>query len=259
MFSARKSATRIAFGRIVLAATAAAGIGCAAGAAHAQSIIVRSSGPSATAYPQGKKLAINAKVTLKPGDKLTVLDKAGTRVLAGPGSFTLDGSVRRDATAATRVAGTISSNGVRTRTGAVRGVAGPARAPGAPNAPDSVWYIDVSKGGAWCVANPASLVLWRPNRTEEANAKLTAAGGKPVDIVWKKGNPLKLWPSAALPVVEGGRYTFSDPVGPSVTLVLHVLSTVPADDLAVAAMLADKGCTAQLDVFANAATPATGS
>ena len=254
MFSARNGATRIMFAGIV-----AAGIGLAAGAAQAQSVIVRSSGPSATAYPQGKKLAANARVTLKPGDKLTVLDKAGTRVLAGPGSFTLDGSVSRDAGAVSRVTGAIASNGARTRTGAVRGAPGPARPAGAPNAPDSVWYIDVSKGGAWCVANPASLVLWRPNRSEEANAKLTAAGGKPVDIVWKKGNPLKLWPSAALPVVEGGRYTFSDPVGPSVTLVLHLLPTVPADDLAVAGMLADKGCTAQLDVFANAATSASGS
>ena len=254
MFSARNWATRMLFGGAVVA-----GIGLAAGAAQAQSVIVRSSGPSAAAYPQGKKLAVNAKVTLKAGDKLTVLDKAGTRILAGPGAFTLDGSVSRNVGAVNRVSGAIASNGARARTGAVRGAPAPARSMGAPNAPDSVWYIDVSKGGAWCVANPASLVLWRPNRAEEANAKLTPAGGKPVDIVWKKGNPLKLWPSAALPVVEGGRYTFSDPVGPSVTLVLHMLPSVPADDLAVAAMLADKGCNAQLDVFANAAIPASGS
>ena len=254
MFSARNRTTRI-----LLAGAIAAGVGLAAGAAQAQSVIVRSTGPSATAYPQGKKLAANAKVTLKSGDKLTVLDKAGTRILAGPGSFTLDSSVNRDVGTVSRVTGAIASNGARTRTGAVRGAPGPARPAGALNAPDSVWYIDVSKGGAYCVANPASLVLWRPNRAEEATAKLTAAGGKPVDIVWKKGNPLKLWPSATLPVVEGGRYTFSDPVGPSITLVLHVLPAVPADDLAVAGMLAEKGCTAQLDVFANSATPASGS
>jgi hypothetical protein len=255
MFSAKYRTTPA-----LLAAMAASAIALGAGSptVQAQSIIVRSSGPSAVAYPQGKKLAANAKVTLKPGDKLTVLDKAGTRVLAGPGSFTLDGNVNRDAGAITRVAGAISNTGVRTRTGAVRGAPGPARA-GVANAPDSVWYIDVSKGGPYCVADPASLVLWRPNRSEEASAKLTPAGGKPVDIVWKKGNPLKLWPSSALPVVEGGRYTFSDPVGPSVTLVLHLLPSVPADDLAIAGILAEKGCTAQLDVFANAALPVSGS
>ena len=254
MFSARKRAVRV-----LLAGVFAAGFGLAAGVAQAQSVVVRSTGPSAATYPQGKKLTANAKVTLKSGDKLTVLDKAGTRILAGPGSFTLDGSVNRDTGTASRVSGVLASSGARTRTGAVRGAPGPARPADAPNAPDNVWYIDVSKGGAWCVANPASLVLWRPNRSEEANAKLSLAAGKPVDIVWKKGNPLKLWPVAALPVVDGGRYTFSDPVGPSVTLTLHLLAAAPADDLAAAAMLADKGCTTQLDVFANAAIPASGS
>ena len=253
MFSVRNFSTGIAVAGAMLA-----GVAFAADTAQAQSVIVRSTGPSAATYPQGKKLAANAKVTLKAGDKLTVLDKAGTRVLAGPGNFTLDGSVRRDVGAVSRMAGAIANNGVRTRTGAVRGALGPTRAAGASNAPDSVWYIDVSAGGHYCVADPASLVLWRPNRSEEANAKLSVAGGKPVDIVWKKGNPLKLWPSAALPVVEGGRYIFSDPVGPSVTITLHLLATVPTDDLAVAGMLADKGCTAQLGVFANAATPASG-
>ena len=172
MFSARTRTTRI-----LLAGAIVAGVGLAAGAAQAQSVIVRSTGPSATAYPLGKKLAANAKVTLKSGDKLTVLDKAGTRILAGPGSFTLDSSVNRDVGTVSRVTGAIASNGARTRTGAVRGAPGPARPAGALNAPDSVWYIDVSKGGAYCVANPASLVLWRPNRAEEATAKLTAAGG----------------------------------------------------------------------------------
>ncbi|MDP3674331.1 MAG: hypothetical protein Q8R44_04445 [Novosphingobium sp.] len=242
-----------------MAGAIAAGFGLAASAAQAQSVIVRSTGPSAATYPQGKKLPANAKVALKPGDKLTVLDKAGSRILVGPGSFTLDGSVSRDTGAVSRVSGVLANAGTRTRTGAVRGASGPALPADAPNAPDNVWYIDVSKGGAWCVANPASVVLWRPNRSEQANAKLSLAGGKPVDIVWKKGNPLKLWPVTALPVVEGGRYTFSDPVGPSVTLTLHLLPTAPADDLSAAAMLAEKGCTAQLDVFANAASPATGS
>ena len=254
MFSARKSTTRIALPSALIA-----GIALAAGAAQAQSVVVRSTGPSAVAYPPGKKLLANAKVTLKPGDKLTVLDKAGTRMLAGPGNFTLDGSVSRDVGAAARVAAVVANNGVRARTGAVRGAAGLRRIANAPNAPDSVWYIDVSKGGTYCVANPTSLVLWRPNRSEEANAKLAAVGGKPVDILWKKGNPLKLWPSAALPVVEGGKYTFADPIRPSVTLTLRLLAAVPADDFAVAGMLADKGCTAQLGVFANTATPPTGS
>ena len=231
-----------------------------AGSAMAQAVVVRSSGPSAATYPQGKKLPANAKVTLKAGDKVTVLDKAGSRILSGPGAFTLDNAVARDAGgAATRVAGVLASTaGARARTGAVRGAGAIRSAPMAPSSgPDNVWYIDVSKGGAYCVANPSTLVLWRPNRAEEATAKLAPAGGKPVEIVWKKGNPLKLWPAAELPVTDRGRYTFSDPVGPTVTITLHLVGTPPADDLAVANMLADRGCMSQLDVFANAATTAT--
>ena len=123
--------------------------------------------------------------------------------------------------------------------------------------PDSIWYIDVSKGGAYCVADAKSLVLWRPNRAEQATGKLTPPGGKPVEVTWNKGNPLKLWPEQ-LPVSDGGRYAFSDPVGPTVAITLHLLPAVPADDLAVASLLADKGCMAQLDVYANAATPTAG-
>jgi len=141
MFSA---STRAA--KALLVAVGAVGAAAAAGAAQAQSIVVRSSGPSATAYPQGKKLAANARVSLKAGDKLTVLDKAGTRVLAGPGSYTLDGAVARDAGAVSRVAGVMTGGAARTRTGAVRGVGSIRSAPLAAAAgPDSVWYVDVSE------------------------------------------------------------------------------------------------------------------
>ena len=224
-----------------------------AGAAHAQTVVLRSTGPSAAAYPQGKKLPANAKVTLKAGDRLTVLDKAGSRVLSGPGSFTLDSAVARDAGAVSRVGSVLAgAGGVRTRTGAVRGAPMAARGE-SPDGPDSVWYIDVSKGGSYCVSNPAQVVLWRPNRAEEATGKIGVLGTKPTDITWKKGNPLKLWPTDKVPVVDDTRYTFSDPVGPTVTIVLHLIGPVPNDELAVAELLADRGCTTQLDVFANAA------
>jgi len=101
-------------------------------------------------------------------------------------------------------------------------------------------------------------VLWRPNRAEEATGKLSLIGGKPVEVTWKKGNPLKLWPTKELPVADATRYVFSDPVGPNVPITLHVVGTPPADDLAVASLLADRGCLAQLDVLANAAAPAIG-
>ena len=125
-----------------------AGLGGMPLAAAAQSVVVRSTGPSAAQLPPGKRLPANAAVTLRSGDHVTVLDRSGTRVLNGPGAFTLDASVVRDQTAATRVAGLLTRGAApRTRTGAVRGA--PDAAPAGPRRPESVWYIDSTRGGTW--------------------------------------------------------------------------------------------------------------
>ncbi|MET0180158.1 MAG: hypothetical protein ABW194_06700 [Novosphingobium sp.] len=247
MSSARNPALR----RLLAGVVALAGL-AGAQPALAQAVVVRSTGPSMATYPQGKKLPANAKVTLKTGDRLTVLDKAGTRVLSGPGSFTLDSTVARDQTTASRVSGVLAAGGgARPRTGAVRGVPRPAAALPPPS-PDSVWYIDVSRGGAYCIVGTETPVLWRPNRTEQAMGKLSDGRGKTVDVIWKAGNPLKQWP-AQLPLVDGASYRFADPVGPTITIVTHLIGALASDELAVAGTLADKGCMAQLDVLANAA------
>ena len=40
------------------------------------------------------------------------------------------------------------------------------------------------------------------------------------------------------------------------SFTLHLVGTPPVDEIGVASLFADKGCTAQLDVFANAASEA---
>lgn len=228
-----------------------------AGSALAQSVVVRSTGPSAAVYPQGKKLPADASVVLKPGDRLTVLDKAGTRVLSGPGTFSLNGAVNRDAaTGGTALAAMMArGGGARTRTGAVRGAPmGPAEA--TPTGPENVWYIDVSKGGTYCVADPATVVLWRPARTEEGTGKLLSQDGSTADVAWRAGSALKVWPSASVPVIDGQTYTFSNAVGAPVKIRTMLLASVPSDEVDVAAAMAEKGCTAQLDLLAGLAAPA---
>lgn len=231
-----------------------------AGAACAQSVVVRSTGPSAATYPQGKKLAANSTVTLRAGDLVTVLDKSGTRVLSGPGTFTLNGAVNRDASGGTALAAMMARGGAaRTRTGAVRGALS-APVPAAPTGPENVWYIDVSKGGTYCVADTATLVMWRPARTDEGTGKLLSQDGSSTDVTWRAGSALKVWPSASVPVVDGQTYTFSNAVGAPVKIRTMLLTAVPSDEIEVAAAMAGKGCTAQLDLLANlaAATQAGG-
>ena len=72
------------FARAALGAALLFGIG---GTAMAQNMIVRSTGPSASSYPAGKKMANDAKITLKAQDQVTILTEAGTRVLKGPGTY----------------------------------------------------------------------------------------------------------------------------------------------------------------------------
>jgi len=219
----------------------------------AQAVVVRSTGPSAAAYPMGRKLPANTSVTLKAGDHVTVLDKAGTRVLSGPGTFAMNGAVNRDAGGGTALASLMArSGGARTRTGAVRGA--PGEGPVAPPAPESIWYVDVSKGGNYCIADPAQVILWRPNRDADGAGKLAALDGAMADVAWRAGNALKLWPGASVPVTDGQTYKFVNPVGQTVQITTKVLTAIPEDPLDVADLLADRGCTAQLGLIANVAS-----
>ena len=61
------------FGKAALAAALLAGIGSTA---MAQNMVVRSTGPSASSFPAGKKLANNSRITLKNLDRITILEKS---------------------------------------------------------------------------------------------------------------------------------------------------------------------------------------
>lgn len=224
-------------------------------AAQAQAVVVRSTGPSAAAYPMGRKLPAGAAVTLKAGDQITVIDQAGSRVLSGPGSFKLDSSVSRSAGGAnTALAALVARGAARTRTGAVRG---DADVPAEAVRPDNVWYVDVSRGGTVCIADPAQVVLWRPNRTETGNGTLYGPDNTPAEVTFRASSAIKLWPLAAMPVVDGQTYRFTSPVGQTVKITTRLLMDVPEDPVAVAAVLAEKGCAEQLEVLSSAqAAPA---
>lgn len=218
--------------------------------AEAQAVVIRSTGPSATAYPAGRKLPAGAAVVLKAGDQVTVIDKAGSRVLAGPGSFKLDSAVNRaDAGGNTALASLLARGAARTRTGAVRG---DTDVPSEATRPDNVWYVDVSRGGTVCIADPAQVVLWRPNRAETGNGTLFAADGTPAEVTFRAGSAIKLWPVANLPVIDGQTYRFTSPVGQTVKITTRLLASVPEDPVAVAELLAEKGCSAQLEVMGQA-------
>ena len=221
--------------------------------ALAQNMVVRSTGPSAGSYPAGKKMANDAKVTLKAQDQVTILTKSGTRVLKGPGTYSLAQGGGTASSASGRLASFINNRGSsRARTGAVRSAVGDAVE--APTNP-SLWFLDMTKGGKFCVADPNALVLWRPDYTGSATASLVEpANGNVTEIAWRKGSALKAWPKDVLPVTNGASYRLlGSSVSQSVEVNFVVLESEPADLADAASVLIENGCEGQLDLLVETA------
>ena len=98
------------------AAAALVGLVMYAGAAQA-GVVVKASGPSVGQFPVGKKLDDSSTVSLKAGDSITVLTANGTKVITGPGQFTV--GVRGESKRSTFAVLTRQASGARVRTGAV--------------------------------------------------------------------------------------------------------------------------------------------
>lgn len=228
-----------------LAAAAAATLALAgAGTALAGTMVVRSTGPSATAYPVGKQLATEGRITLKAGDAITVMDAGGTRVLRGPGTVAVAGS---NAASGAGFAQLISNTGGRqARTGATRSAVGG----GTPRSPN-VWFVDASKGGTHCIADPANVTLWRPDNIAEGTVTVTRlSDNKSIDVAFRAGQASRSWPVADLPVVEGAQFRMVSPAAKAPVTVEVTVVGQPGDSLeGVAGSLLPKGCRNQMDVL----------
>jgi hypothetical protein len=239
--------------RRALAGAAAIGLAASAVAAHAAIIVVRSNGPSASAFPPGKSLPSSTAIVLKAGDVITVLDATGTRVLRGPGKIPVSGTGQANVNG---IAALIADTGARqSRTGATRGANVVAPHPG------NLWYVDVTRGGNFCVGNVKALALWRANSDLAASVSVMAMGSSgahvPVEITFRPGQAVASWPLAALPVTEGSRFRLAGAT--PVTIVTRLLPSTPIslDDAATA--LLDHGCTAQVDTLVAATVADPGS
>jgi len=218
--------------RLVIAAAAAAASLAAVSAAQAATLVVRSSGPSAKALTPGRALPDGAPVTLQAGDIVTVLVATGTRILRGPGSFNLGGGGRSLPAA---------SFNPRARFGAMR--SGEVESP-------SLWDIDASQSGTFCVADPKTVSLWRPEADDAASVSLKR-GGDAKTIAWPAGKATVAWP-AALALADGADYDLSFAGSSDVShLRLKTLASVPQDLPGLAKAFLDHGCQSQLDLLVD--------
>jgi hypothetical protein len=218
----------------------------------AATLVVRSAGPSAGAYPPGKVLQPSAKLALKANDQVTLLDEHGTRTLRGPGSFSATATAAADAdTGNTALAALTSQRGDRrVRIGAVRGVEAETGRP--PN----IWFVDASRAGTVCVADPATATLWRPGSDAPGKTLIAGTGAAKATVTWSPGQAVQAWP-AALPITEGAHYTLTTGTGAPIEIKL-ALSGKPAGDVqGMASTLIAKGCTTQLDQLVETTAAAT--
>lgn len=233
------------------AAACASGMVAGMDVAWAQAVVVRSTGPSASSYPKGKRLPANAQVVLKSGDVVTVLDKAGTRVLRGAGTFMLDNSVNRDRSAAALLARSLS-NPASVRAGAVRGAGDSS---GESVMPVSIWLADTAEGGNVCVPRGSDLYLWRTESKARTFSWLTeSAGGEMVRMQWPPKTVGIAWPKTILAPQDGRVYRIYDETAPDKAAEFRIVMLepegVPADAASLGTLLLDNGCKAQFDWLA---------
>jgi len=244
------NSARSLFGGLAIAAIAAT---LCPGTAFAGTIVVRSNGPSAGAYPPGKSLDPASSIPLKPGDSVTVLDSKGTHVLNGPGIVRVSGS---GTASATGVAALLANTGARqSRTGATRSAVGG----GAPH-PTNVWYVDSSRAGAACVADVGKVAVWRPVGDLAGDLKITRLGdGKAASVSFGAGQAVRAWPDD-LAVTDGASFKLEGAGLTSPTTVkIKSLESVPEGLDATAQVLLAKGCTNQIDLLITATKVDPGS
>ena len=200
-----------------------------AGTAAANVLIVRSTNPG---YRAGQSLPDNARITLRAGEQVMVLANGGTRTFRGPGTFSPNSQV---------VSATVNNGGRIARVGAVRDAGIVPRGP-------TIWHVDVTQSGTFCLASASNVMLWRPDASAPVRYTVAGPGGART-LNWGAGEPTHGWPRGA-PVANGATYTFSQPgVAVPVTITFRLLASEPRDVQGVAEALIANGCQGQLDVL----------
>lgn len=231
--------------RVVVLGTAAA---LGAGApAWADSLVVRSSGPSARSFAPGNKLADGGSLLLKAGDVVTLLDAKGTRTLRGPGRFSVTAAATVPASNVTLAALLDTKRVRRARTGAVRGALG--AVPVVAKRPN-LWLVDIAQPGPLCVSDPAAVRLWRADAAKPATVRISG-GGTQASTGFAAGEAIKGWP-AALPVKDGAAYRVETD-GRATDIRFALLGVADAGIDTTASALITQGCQAQLDLLIDTA------
>ncbi|MBO9694824.1 MAG: hypothetical protein J7499_01370 [Sphingopyxis sp.] len=215
-------------------------------AAAAQSMVVRSTGPSAAKYPTGARLKATDKLTLVAGDKVVLMQSGKTRTLSGPGTFGATGTVQASQSLGGNVTRMLAKGPtMRSRGGFSRGD------PVTPSPADlrapNLWLLDYRDAGTFCVLDPAVLMLWRPNMEGDTALEIESAGKK-ATVAIVDGANFRKWPTDVLPVQYGADYRLSGGgLAKPVTVRFAAVENAPDTVEGSVDMLMAKGCSPQLN------------
>lgn len=220
--------------RNTLVATAAVALAAVvtAGEAHAQILIMRSSGPIAQRLRPGSLLPDTRPIRLAAGDTLELLGDTGTWTWRGPGDFPGAAGAVRSASVV------VAPDRRRARVGAVRSV------PGAPESRPNLWMVDVATPGPVCVLAEAPPLLWRLEAENAATQTLAGPDGATAEIAWAPGQAAAAWPET-VPLVDGGAYRLTTGAA-TTSLVVKALDAAPASVPEAGMALLQEGCDAQM-------------
>ena len=221
-----------------------------AGTAAAQSMVIRSTGPSAEKYPTGTRLTSTDRLTLVSGDKLVLIQSGKTRTLSGPGTFSASGTVQASQSMGATVTRMLARGPqMRSRGGFSRG---PDEAPPTDVRAPNLWLLDYREPGMFCVADPAALLLWRPDMESDQLLRIEQ-GGHSETVAFVSGANFRKWPADTLPVQYGVDYHLSGGgLAAPVTVRFAALETMPDDVDATVETLMAKSCAPQLDRLVDA-------
>lgn len=220
-------------------------------AAASAGVVVKTSGPSAGTYPVGRQVEDSASITLRAGDKVTVLTDRGTRVMQGPGTFRVGEGATRSRAQFSNLTRRRAARQVRT--GAVRGAGDGGGIPLSPN----LWYVNVAAAGTMCLYDMSAVRLWRPDPAgaQTYQIKDQATQGS-LDVNFVGTEAVRALDPNGIPLTDGGNYTITASAveggaasSVDVKFVTLTEEYPTADQLAQA--LIENGCTAQLGVLAD--------
>lgn len=241
MAARKRLATGLAKAALIFAA-----LGITPNAVHAQVTVVKSTGPSSKKHPVGKKLANGARVTLASGDKITVLNAKGTKVLQGPGSFTIGSSAGQTKVSLVNY---LKQNGAlrRVRAGAVRG-SGDLGQDGAIGTP-TIWFMEPDSQGTFCRLETRRLFVWRPrNQGSMALPVLAPEGDRVAELTWEDGSRVRAWPKDDAPLEESANFRIDrGEDGPRQEITFVGIPEEPETLEGLIDLLVEKDCKGQLD------------